>query len=289
MVCECDNGMKTKCTRIRKPISDMSTAERETYFRVFRALYDNPDGWLKSHMDKHTDNIGNVHNDGLFLPWHRSYLLELENRLAQEDCTVTIPYWDWSRLATLSSSDVFGAGSHQLGMSSGCSRVGPFAYPGYVFTATTQNEVLGAGVRGCLERSVMPIPAPNRSQVESHVQTTPASLYQAFTGRVEDWHNRIHCDMGATAAMCSAASANDPLFFLHHAMVDNIWYRWQLESDAHKNSHSGHNRNLVMVGSSWTVAQTMDMDNLPGGVRVRYLFEGERVEDLVTPGVAIGR
>src|SRR5438067_840569 len=30
-----------------------------------------------------------------FLPWHRWYLHQLEQRLQQVDPTVTIPYWDW--------------------------------------------------------------------------------------------------------------------------------------------------------------------------------------------------
>src|SRR5438552_13606994 len=32
-----------------------------------------------------------------FLAWHRRYLEQLEQRLQQEDRSVTIPYWDWMR------------------------------------------------------------------------------------------------------------------------------------------------------------------------------------------------
>lgn len=31
-----------------------------------------------------------------FLPWHRWYLLQMENLFRRIDCRVTVPYWDWS-------------------------------------------------------------------------------------------------------------------------------------------------------------------------------------------------
>lgn len=31
-----------------------------------------------------------------FLPWHRWYLMKMENILRKIDCRATIPYWDWS-------------------------------------------------------------------------------------------------------------------------------------------------------------------------------------------------
>ena len=40
----------------------------------------------------------NDYNDWakLFLPWHRAFLLYLENDLQVIDSTVTLPYWDWT-------------------------------------------------------------------------------------------------------------------------------------------------------------------------------------------------
>ena len=36
-----------------------------------------------------------LHNNGAFLPWHRWFLLQVENALQEQDCRVTIPYLDW--------------------------------------------------------------------------------------------------------------------------------------------------------------------------------------------------
>ncbi|BFO21634.1 hypothetical protein SHKM778_80220 [Streptomyces sp. KM77-8] len=32
-----------------------------------------------------------------FLPWHRRFLLDLEEALRRVDSEVTLPYWDWTR------------------------------------------------------------------------------------------------------------------------------------------------------------------------------------------------
>jgi tyrosinase len=58
-------------------------------------------------------------------------------------------------------------------------------------------------------------------------------------------HNTIHCAVGQT--MCSTASARDPLFWMHHCMIDYCWAKWNTELDmnntndgtwvSHVNSH----------------------------------------------------
>lgn len=44
----------------------------------------------------HERLFGEIHGVNQFLPWHRWFLLELENILRKVDERVSIPYWDWS-------------------------------------------------------------------------------------------------------------------------------------------------------------------------------------------------
>ena len=46
-----------------------------------------------------------IHTKNLFFPWHRYYILQMENLLRSIDCQITLPYWDWS-YAGLNSSEV---------------------------------------------------------------------------------------------------------------------------------------------------------------------------------------
>ena len=44
----------------------------------------------------HPKMAARIHNKEHFFPWHRLFLLNFENLLAQVDPNVTLPYWDWS-------------------------------------------------------------------------------------------------------------------------------------------------------------------------------------------------
>ena len=62
-----------------------------------------------------------IHRPSEFLPWHRWFILEMENLLKEVDCRVTIPYWDWSLVSndpfndTMLFSDDY-LGSHPPGV-----------------------------------------------------------------------------------------------------------------------------------------------------------------------------
>jgi tyrosinase len=52
--------------------------------------------------------------------------------------------------------------------------------------------------------------------------------YQAFEEVVEGLaHNALH--WGIRGDFGSWAAANDPIFFLHHAQLDRLWWTWQQE------------------------------------------------------------
>ena len=48
-----------------------------------------------------TVNFG--HNNDLFLPWHRQYLIDFEKALQTVHADVAIPYWDWTQRSTTRS------------------------------------------------------------------------------------------------------------------------------------------------------------------------------------------
>ncbi len=70
-----------------------------------------------------------AHMTPSFFPWHRQYLLEFEKALQRVDAGVSVPYWDWTRdntpTSSLWSEDFLGGNGRP-----GDRRVttGPFAY-----------------------------------------------------------------------------------------------------------------------------------------------------------------
>ncbi|TGB08259.1 tyrosinase family protein [Streptomyces sp. MZ04] len=188
-------------------------------------------GFIMSDTDN-GDRVG--HRSPSFLPWHRRFLLEFEQELQAVDPSVALPYWDWtadrSTDSSLWSADFMG-GSGRAG--DGRVEDGPFAFSRGDWPITQRvdgrnflSRALGSGGR----------PLPSRSEVNSvlamQVYDMPPwnSLADGFRNHLEGWrgvnlHNRIHVWVGGQ--MATGGSANDPVFWLHHAFVDKLWADWQ--------------------------------------------------------------
>ncbi|MFI2374290.1 tyrosinase family protein [Streptomyces sp. NPDC018964] len=178
-----------------------------------------------------------------FLPWHRRFLLDLESALRRVDSSVTLPYWDWTRDRTTTSTpwtaDLLGGngrGSDHRVMT------GPFAHHEgnwNLKVRVTEGEFLTRD----LGRRSAPIELPAKSDLEwalgepdYDVAPWDSTVTRGFRNRMEGWgsgrgsaswrnHNRVHRWVGGV--MLTSASVNDPVFWLHHAFVDLQWHHWQ--------------------------------------------------------------
>ena len=87
--CTCKNGKLMNCCRVRKEWHSLTQEERCLYTKtLFTASTKSP--W-KACYDKlieiHTvEFLNGVHDPQYFLPWHRWFILSLENLLRQIDC-----------------------------------------------------------------------------------------------------------------------------------------------------------------------------------------------------------
>ncbi len=97
--CDCINGSLQNCYRLRKEFTQMTKQERQRYLQVYMKLtteqpYKNRyERFVYLHYKYFCYGI---HRKDLFCPWHRFYILQMENLLREIDCRVTLPYWDWS-------------------------------------------------------------------------------------------------------------------------------------------------------------------------------------------------
>ncbi len=138
------------------------------------------------------------HGTRHFLAWHRAYLHHFERilRKASGDDNLTLPYWDWSnqRSVPLAMRPQMVNGQ-----------------PNPLFSPRNLNN--GAllplqVVQGDLEQ------ARNRLN------------YTGFTQQLDGSpHGAVHVIVGGQM-QAVPTSANDPLFWLHHANVDRHWDAW---------------------------------------------------------------
>ncbi|MGW0944150.1 tyrosinase family protein [Streptomyces sp. NPDC002623] len=241
---------------IRKDVSTLTAAERRRFVNALleikrRGEYDE---FVRMHIDHYVSDgdggLRTAHMTPSFLPWHRRFLLDLEEALRRVDSSVTLPYWDWTRdrasTSTPWTEDLLGGNGrpsdHQV-------TTGPFAYANGDWTIT-ENVTDGAFLTRDLGRAGAPIDLPVMSDVDRALQdpvydTEPwdSTAAQGFRNKLEGWgsgsgsaawrnHNRVHRWVGGV--MLGGASVNDPVFWLHHAFVDLLWTRWQSRHGEHR-------------------------------------------------------
>lgn len=180
-----------------------------------------------------------------------------------------MPYWDWSLDAghlqdspVLSSSPATGFGGSGPGGFVSPSRPDPLTscVPDGAFANLTVAYYGGAARPHCLNRGFSDglQDGPGRGANMSAYYYTPAFLANmtaSNTGFVPFWraledgpHGAIHTALGGD--MVPGTSPNDPLFMLHHAQVDRLWWLWQRADWPARAADFGGNRDPVVSGEA---------------------------------------
>ena len=261
--CTCDKGTLINCCRVRKEWRSMPQAERCLYMKTWAKASTDPvwkpcyDELIRTHGILFGSGI---HTPPYFLPWHRWYILAMENLLRKIDCRVTVPYWDWSLESqvwknSIVWNDECGFGGDGDPAKNGSVKSGLFKQPEW---KAPNGQILTREFNGVL---------PDCAEV---ALTTRMGVAQFTTwhGRVRsNLHDAVHCNIGGT--MCTSEAANDPIFFLHHGYVDKMWSDWQNNGPAFKNLAYYTQNNDAMPGSQGASPAIMyDLQNQPGCIHV---------------------
>ncbi|KAH9830382.1 tyrosinase, partial [Teratosphaeria destructans] len=176
------------------------------------------------------------HHSASFLPWHR-WTLHVWEKALKEHCGFRghVPYWDWTRdWMDIASSSIwdpntgFGGNGNPNGEPTvghgTCVEDGPFTGLRPIkYNHTYQTHCLS---RGFADKATLDRLLGENFSPESIGRIMRAEEYTKFKWAIEfRLHNNIHTAIrGDFWAM---TAANDPLFFLHHAQLDRLWWQWQ--------------------------------------------------------------
>ena len=192
-----------------------------------------------------------AHRGPSFLPWHRFFLIVLEQQIQRvlNDASFGLPYWAWNvdgdKAAGLQVNQPIWAANCMGGTGLPVTS-GPFANPtaqSTKFLVNVEQSLTGSlvkvkhGLRRQLANLVTNLPSsdnvksaiamPDYDEIDWNVASTAT-----FRNVVEGWsvspagnHNRVHVWVGGD--MLPGTSPNDPVFFLNHCNVDRIWAAWQ--------------------------------------------------------------
>jgi|GEM_PF-2513536 len=211
---------------VRKDHRALTTDEQARFLNAFTQV--NASNALGPLVDIHSNAAHQPHGNPRFLPWHRIYLLRLEELLMMVDPTVCIPYWK--------SSEEQAFPSWLLG-----------------FTPTVN---LASGPHTVTRNIGAFATLPNAAAVAAALAN---ATFNPFGAALEGVHNSGHVWVGGSMGSILTAPC-DPVFWMHHAEIDRLWSVWQA-------SHAGQNPPLagaaaVMDPWSETETQTRDISAL---------------------------
>lgn len=190
---------------------------------------------------------GPAHRGPAFLPWHREFIWRFERdlkaALGQDD--FGLPYWNWAADRTngvLATSRVW----NFLGANSGSITLGGSVWNrmtaqllGASYSPLDQTTPAWRDFDGSTEPSFgHPADVQDRASADAFMADTgvayDSSLWDArsigFRGTNERvFHDHVHVLVGGDSADMArpAIAVNDPIFLLHHSMIDRLWARWQ--------------------------------------------------------------
>ena len=183
---------------IRKNYKEMTQSEKDLLVSAFYQLRNGPD-LVNDLAVFHNNNFMAIHENppatDVFLAWHRRQILEVEVAMQEINPRASIPFWDWTvdRSTSLTSelwrSDFMGSFNGNWGL---IRELGSASLP----TSANVSSV----------------------QAISNWTTYYPSLENGIVHRgAHNWVNGI---------MATGASPRDPVFYLHHGMIDKLYQEW---------------------------------------------------------------
>lgn len=193
-------------------------------------------------------SVGNAaHSGPIFLPWHRMFLLRLEQEIQRVlgDPDFGLPYWDWAADGELPVQEQWRATlwtPDYLGESRGAVNSGKL---GAFRVRLVQHPVTGnlnsITPRAIERQAGMDPDTPDLPDKLEELLAMDETVYDAapwdrsadgHRNLLEGWpdgpqlHNRVHVWIGGD--MSPGTSPNDPSFFLNHCFVDRAWEMWMI-------------------------------------------------------------
>ncbi|EWG41477.1 hypothetical protein FVEG_03589 [Fusarium verticillioides 7600] len=238
-----------------------------------------------------------THYAASFLPWHRYFIHTYEKALIEE-CGFkgSLPYWDWALDAhDLAASPIFDpidgfggngvSGSSLSGIFGGhCVTEGPFANAtrhwqsksnGHGFDILKNPHCLSRGFQGGEKKAQL----EGRVTIDAINSVLGLQSYEKFVDALEvQAHNSI--PQFVRGDFYGLTAPNDPVFYLHHAQVDRLWWLWQQQDIQGKTkTYQGPKQNTRVHANESLSGSSLDdiisLGNLSEPVRVYEVMATE--------------
>jgi tyrosinase len=193
----------------------------------------------------------------LFLPWHRAYLHHFEHVVRDQNAEAIPPWWDWTSAA-----------SHTEGIPAAYSEETVGSEPNTLASGPVPKIPKEEDVDRTARSPMSPVELPklSRQTPEPGGQALPSvetvltlTSYVDFSNQLQNIHDAVHGWVGGQMGVIATA-AFDPIFWAHHAMIDRLWYQWQLRHGVNNIPPNYLGKTLAPFGV--TVEQVLDVRTL---------------------------
>lgn len=200
---------------IRKDYREFTQQEMNDYVAALNILFSQ--GTITEFQEAHSEHgtSSPIHTVGTFngeqfLPWHRFFQIDMEQRLKATNTSyayLSIPYWNWTTDQNRFESQFWDVGF------------------------LNENNFPGWGINRPFPGGTLPSPtelanALNLTTFFTSILQNQKPTATDFSHRNEWLHDRVHGWVGGTMGFI-ASSPGDPIFYLHHSMVDKVWQDWE--------------------------------------------------------------
>ena len=190
---------------LRKNLLDLSANELEDFAFAMNCLYSA--GTIQKLGDVHNNAALKLHWCPQFLAWHRFFLLTVEQEMRKYVPDITLPYWDWTddRSSTFESEllgNFFGGREKSSG---------PFSH-------------WDTYTRWPTDPPPISLFRPTLGGVVSAIRRPTFSQFRAIESQsIHTWAHEWVGGLGENrVTMARMNSPHDPLFYVHHTMIDRI-------------------------------------------------------------------
>ena len=201
---------------VRESYRQMMAIRDNRGFQYLAGLHGVP-SWYCWH---HQQNARSAQQLQLFLPWHRAYLYSFEMAMRDRVGEVTLPWWDWTLRPPRQSGIPKIFSDRRVN-----GRPNPLLRS-HVDLPNANPPI----VRDTSRDPHAPGELPTQADVDNCLKRTD---WNDFTDGLEDLHDQVHGWVSGDMGVIGTAGF-DPIFWSHHAMIDRIWWLWQVR---HGNSN----------------------------------------------------
>jgi hypothetical protein len=209
----------------RKEVRHMKTdGDFDVFVQAFKNITNN--GKLESLVRIHGDLWDHAHFNPGFLPWHRIFIKNLEVELQKEGAKY-LPFWDWSIDSSdplhskIFTNDFFGSNDENKNIKDSEFSKSKFktAYGKYILTRDYNLD----------DKVIFYHPSLLIGDMKEN-------LFSKWSQNLEyGAHSIVHSVIGGKRGDMSKWTApNDPIFWLHHAFIDKLWWEYQYKTGNHK-------------------------------------------------------